>query len=103
MLGAFDVLAVDGQHHVVDLEPDLAGGRVVIDEGDDGAAHFLELERLRFVGIDVGDIDAEIAGSGGVGQQRAGVLKEGREFLAWAWAARGAEEQTGCGGREPCN
>ena len=47
LLGAFDILPVQLQHHVVDLEPDLAGGGIVIDERDDGAAHFLELERLR--------------------------------------------------------
>ena len=49
LLGAFDVLPVELQHDVVDLESDLSGGGVVVDEGDDGAAHFFELERLRLV------------------------------------------------------
>jgi hypothetical protein len=40
----------------------------------------LELEGLRLVGIDVGNIDTEVAGNAGVGQERAGVLEEGREL-----------------------
>jgi hypothetical protein len=50
----------------------------------------LELEGLRFVGIDVGDIDAEVAGNAGVGEERAGVLKERRELpcLGLSWAGR---------------
>ena len=100
-LGVVDVLAVDGENDIVDLEADLAGGRVVIDEGDDCAANILELERLCLVGIDVGDIDAEVAGSGGVGQQRAGVLKERRELLAWAWAARGMRNRQAAAAASP--
>ncbi len=93
LLGTFDVFAVDGEDDVVDLEADLAGGRVVIDEGDEGAANFLELEGLGFVGIDVGDIDAEIAGNAGVGQQGVGVLQDGRDVMAWAPAACGARSR----------
>ena len=61
LLGAFDVLAVELDDDVVDVEADLAGGRVVVDEGDDGAADFLELEGLGFFLIDVGEVNAEIA------------------------------------------
>jgi len=61
LLGAFDVLSVDLDDDVVDVEADLAGGRVVIDEGDDGAADFFELEGLGFFLIDVGEVYAEVA------------------------------------------
>ncbi len=80
LLGAVDVLAVDGDHNIIDLEPDLAGGCVVIDESDDSAAHFFQLERLRFVGIDIGNIDAEIAGRAGVDSRGTGILKDRRQF-----------------------
>ena len=97
-IGAVDVLAIDGEDDIIDFEPDLAGGRVVVDEGDHGAADILELERLRLVGIDVGDIDAEVAGRAGVGQKRAGILKERRELLRLGVGCGRRDEQTGCGG-----
>ena len=90
LLGALDVLAVDRENHVIDFEPDLAGGRVVIDERDECAAHFLELERLRFVGIDIGDIDAEITRGGGVGREGAGISKRLASVPAPAHGLRAA-------------
>ena len=80
--GAFHVLAVDGDHHVVHLQPDLAGGRVVIDERDDGAAHFLELECLRLVGVHVGHVHAQVARRAGMMHSKwAGFFKDGRKLL----------------------
>ena len=86
-----------GEDDVVDLEPDLAGRRVVIDEGDDCAVNVLELEGLRFVGIDVGDIDAEVAGNTGVGEKWAGVLKERHRELLIVGVGLPFHEKTGNG------
>ena len=65
LLGAFDILAVELDDDIIDAEADLAGGRIVIDECDDGAADFFELEGLGFVLIDVGEVYAEVALGGG--------------------------------------
>ena len=61
LLGALDVLAVELDDDIVDAEADLAGGRIVIDEGDDGAANFLELEDLCLGLVDIGEVYAEVA------------------------------------------
>ena len=61
LLGAFYGLPVQPQHHVVDLEADLAGGSVMVDQGDDRAAHFLELERLGLLLVHIGQVDTEVA------------------------------------------
>jgi len=67
----------------------------VIDEGDDCAVNVLELESLRLVGIDVGNIDAEVAGNAGVGEERAGVLKERRELPRLGLSRKGRNEHAG--------
>ena len=41
-IGVVDVLPIDAENDIVDLEPDLASGRVVIDEGDQGSPHVLQ-------------------------------------------------------------
>ena len=68
----------------------------MIDQGDDRAVNVFEFERLRLVSINVGDIDAEIAGNAGVGEQRAGVLNEWRE-LASLRCCRGADGEQNAG------
>jgi hypothetical protein len=54
----------------------------VIDERDERAAKFFELEGLRFGGIDVGQINAEIAGGGiFVNQQGMERFQQWRDLL----------------------
>ena len=81
LLGALDRLPVQLQHHVVDLQPDLPGRSVVVDQRNDSAARFLEFEGLRLLVIDVGKVHAEIAlGAGMQQQQRCGLLEELRDL-----------------------
>ena len=100
-----DVLAIDRNNNVVNFEPDLAGGCVVIDKGDDRAVNVFELESLRFIGIDVRNIDAKVAGNAGMSEQRAGVFKEWRELPSLCGCRGGTREQNagrGCGERGDC-
>lgn len=65
--GVYDVLAVDGEHHIIEAEAFLAACRgIVINEGDDRAALFCEAQPGEGLVVDIGNVDAEIAGDGGV-------------------------------------
>ena len=95
LVGAGHVLVVDGQHDVVDLQPDLSGGCIVIDERDHSAANFLELEGLRFVGVHVGDFYAQVARRTGVRHQGIGVSKDGSKSRRLGMRQLRRKEQAG--------
>src|SRR5580692_1649654 len=76
LVGAVDIQAVDRQHHIIDLEADLAGGRVVVDESDDSAARLLELEGLRSVSVYVRNRHAKVTLRAGVHEQRLRIFKD---------------------------
>jgi hypothetical protein len=81
LLGALDGLPVQLQHHVIDLQTDLPGGSVVIDQRDHRAADLFELERLRLLLVNVGQVHAQVALRGGVQQQqRSGLLEKLRKL-----------------------
>ena len=74
LFGALDVLPVQLEHYVVNPQSDMPRRRVVIDQRNDRAAQFLELERLRLFLVNVGQIHTQVALRAAAQQQRIGLL-----------------------------
>ena len=79
LLCAFHFLPVDFEHHVVDSQADLARRGIVVDQRDDRAADFLELEPGSGITVDVGNQHSQVA-RGGVRQQGIDLLQDLRDF-----------------------